>query len=201
VQTNAPPPGSKRTASICTHIIDFHHLIIFLSLRAWDFLQYISIVHSKQSECDLLFGLSIDISVSTALVSLSSDDLVVVLTKVHAITGPGVKVCLHVDGSSSAKTLTDRPVLLEGAGTVDGWLVGASRNHDVVVGTIGIEATLVLGTAAGVVGSEVLNDIVLDEWVAGPSVDGEVSVALWLEGTTIVDGSAISWVPSLASVG
>ena len=72
---------------------------------------------------NVLSGLSIDISVSTALVSLCSDDLVVVLTKVHSVSGPGAEVCLHVDGSSSAKTLTDRPVLLEGAGTVNGWLV------------------------------------------------------------------------------
>jgi len=38
---------------------------------------------------------------------------------------------------------------------------------------------------------EVLNDVVLDEWVASPAVDGKVGVAVGVVGTRIGDGTDI----------
>jgi hypothetical protein len=51
-------------------------------------------------------------------VALSGNNLVVVLTELHALGGPRVEVVLHVDGSAGALVLADGPVLLEGLGTL-----------------------------------------------------------------------------------
>ena len=77
--------------------------------------------------------------------------------KVKAIASPGAEVGLHVDRAAGTLVLADRPVLAEGPGTVDGRLVGASRDVDVVVAAVGSDAAEVLGARAWVVGSEVLD--------------------------------------------
>jgi hypothetical protein len=51
-------------------------------------------------------------------VALSGNNLVVVLTELHALGRPSVEVVLHVDGSAGALVLADGPVLLEGLGTL-----------------------------------------------------------------------------------
>jgi hypothetical protein len=136
-----------------------------------------------------LLGLDVDVGATAALVAFSSNDLVVVLAKVETESGPGVEVVLHGDATTDTLALADRPVLLEGAGTIDGGLVGAGRDVDVVVAAVGGEASLVLSTAAGVVGSEGFNHIVLDQRRAGPAIDSKVSVALGAEASTVVDGA------------
>ena len=73
-----------------------------------------------------------DGSATTGEVSLSSDDLVVVGTQVHALAGPGIEVSLHVNRAGRALVLTNRPVLLKGLGAINGWLVGAGRLCDLV---------------------------------------------------------------------
>jgi hypothetical protein len=80
-----------------------------------------------------------------------------VRAKVEAIASPGVEVSLHVDGAADALVLADRPVLTEGPGAVNGGLVGAGGDVDVVVAAVGGDAAEVLSARAGVVGSEVLN--------------------------------------------
>jgi hypothetical protein len=66
-----------------------------------------------------LLGLDVDVGATAALVTFGSNDLVVVLSKVKAELGPGVEVVLHVDTAADALALANRPVLLEGTGTVD----------------------------------------------------------------------------------
>jgi len=191
---------TKRLVSTSlTFLITSHHL---LSLLLFDpeILQVFSMVRRvNASQGNLLGSLSVDIGASTALVSLSSDNLVVVLTKVQSISAPGIEMVLHVDRSSSTLALTDRPVLLEGAGSIDRWLVNTGGDVDVVASAISRKATLVLSAAAWVVCSKVLDDIVLDKWVAGPAINGEVAISLWAERTTVVDGPTVSWVPTLSS--
>jgi hypothetical protein len=51
-------------------------------------------------------------------VALSGNNLVVVLTELHALGRPSVEVVLHVDASTGALVLADRPVLLESLGTL-----------------------------------------------------------------------------------
>jgi hypothetical protein len=138
---------------------------------------------------DTLLGLDVDIGATTALVALSSNDLVIVLSKVKTESGPGVEMVLHGDASTDTLSLADRPVLLEGASTIDGGLVGTGRDIDVVVTAVGGEASLVLSTAAGVVGSEGFNHVVFDQGRAGPAVDSKISVALGAEASTVVDGA------------
>lgn len=111
------------------------------------------------------------------------------LTKVHALAGPGVKVSLHVDGSGRSLVLTNRPILLKGPGAINGGLVGAGRLSDLVGRAVRGDSTLVLGLGRWVVGAEVLNDVVLDKGVAGPAVDGKVGVAIVVVSTRVGDGT------------
>lgn len=128
-----------------------------------DLLSRNPVVKNTPRTSDTLLGLDVDVGAAAALVAFSSDNLVVVLSKVETESGPGIEVVLHGDTTADALALADRPVLLEGAGTIDGGLVCAGRDIDVVVTTIGGEASLVLSTAAGVVGSEGFNHVVLDQ--------------------------------------
>jgi hypothetical protein len=56
---------------------------------------------------------------SAAEVTLSSEDLVVVSTELHAGLLPGIEMKTSVDAASRAVLLANRPVLLEGLSTVD----------------------------------------------------------------------------------
>jgi hypothetical protein len=130
-----------------------------------------------------------DLGVTSGEVTLSGNDLVVVLAEVHALAGPGIEVSLHVNRAGRALVLTNRPILLKGPGAINGWLVGAGRLSDLVGRAIGGNGTLVLGLRRRVVGAEVLNDVVLDEGVASPAVDGKVGVAVVVVGTGVGDGT------------
>jgi hypothetical protein len=122
-----------------------------------------------------------------------------VLAELEALGSPGVEVGLHVDRTAGALVLTNRPVLLKGRGAIDGRLVGTSSLGNLVRRAISGDGALVLGVGRRVVGAEVLNDVVLDERVAGPAVDGEVRVAVGAVGTRVGDGTGRSRVPSLSS--
>lgn len=111
-------------------------------------------------------------------VALGGDDLVVVGAQVQAVLGPGSDVVGEGDGSGGTLVAADGPVLLEGGGANDGWLLGTGGDEEIVDGAVGGDGATGGGTGGWVVGTEVLNDVVLDEWVLGPSVDGEVGVAV-----------------------
>lgn len=139
------------------------------------------------------WALDVDGSRSGAEVALSSNDLVVVLgTQLEASPGPSVKVSTNIDGSAAALVLADGPELLEGRGAIDGWLVGTGADENVIVGAVDVDSSLLLGSARGVVSAEVLDDVVLDQGLAGPAVDGEIAVAIGLVGTRVRDGPARS---------
>ena len=93
------------------------------------------------------------------------------------------------DGTAGALALADGPVLGEGSSTLDRRSVGAGVLVDVVGGTVGVDSSDVVGAGTWVVGAVVLGDVVLNERAGGPSVDGEVGVAGWGEGTRVLDGS------------
>ena len=111
------------------------------------------------------------------------------LSEIKTESGPGIEVVLHGDGTTNTLALANRPVLLEGASAINGGLVGAGRDVDVVIATISREASLELSTTAGVVGSVGFNHVVLDQWRAGPAIDGKVSVTLGVEASAVVDGA------------
>ena len=121
------------------------------------------------------------------------------LAQLETGTGPGVEVVAHGDGTTGALLLADRPVLVEGGGAIDGRLVVAGGLVDVVGGAVGGDGSETLGTGRRVVGAKVLDDVVLDERVAGPAVDGEVAVARGVEGARVGDGASGTGVPALAT--
>jgi hypothetical protein len=112
-----------------------------------------------------------------------------VLTELHALAGPRIKVSLHVDRTAGALVLANRPVLLKGRGTINGWLVGAGALGNLVGAAVGSDSTLVLRLRRRVVRAEVLDNVVLDERVAGPAVDGEVGVAVGVVGARVGNGA------------
>ena len=97
-----------------------------------------------------------------------------------------------VDRAAGSLAATDRPVLLESAGTLDGGSVGTGAGVDVVDGAVDSDVSLLGGARRGVVGSKVLNDVVLDQRVASPAVDGEVAVAVGIVGARVLDSSGAS---------
>jgi hypothetical protein len=101
-----------------------------------------------------------------------------VLTELHALAGPRIKVSLHVDRTAGALVLANRPVLLKGRGAINRRLVGAGSLRN-----------LVLRLRRRVVRAEVLDNVVLDERVAGPAVDGEVGVAVGVVGARVGNGA------------
>ncbi|CAF3503341.1 unnamed protein product [Fusarium graminearum] len=129
-------------------------------------------------------------SLARALVTLNSKDLVVVASEAETSLGPGVEVSTGVDGSAGSFVAADGPVLLEGlAVTLDGRSTVASADSNVVDGSIDVDLTLLLSTGRGVVGAEVLDDVVLNERVAGPAVNSEVAVAVGAVVTRVLDGA------------
>lgn len=122
---------------------------------------------------------------SAALVALGSHDLVVVSTQVHAQLSPSVEVVGSGNSSSDSLVLANGPILGEGSGSLDGSGVGAGSRVDIVDGSIGGDGALVGASTAGVVVAVGLDDVVLDQGVSGPAIDGEVAVAARGEGAAV----------------
>lgn len=128
-----------------------------------------------------------DGSRARAKVSLHSNNLVVHRAESEAVRSPGVEVVGRVDRAAGAVVAADRPVLVKGGGSNDGGLVDTLGSVDVVDTAVRCNLTQ-LGSARGwVVGSKVLDDVVLDERVARPAVDGEVAVSVGVVATREVD--------------
>ena len=140
-----------------------------------------------------------EISRASAEVAFDSNDLVVVGAKLHAEAGPGVEVVGESDGSGRALVAADRPELLESAGALDGGGVVALVGVDIVGVAIGGDRTFLSSTTAWVESTEVLNDVVLNERISGPAVDGQVAVAIGLVSASVGDGPGGACRPSLAS--
>ena len=102
---------------------------------------------------------------TSAEVTFNSHDLVVVGAELHAKAGPCAEVSAHVDGAGRALALADRPELLEGRGALDGRCVGALVGVDIVDAAVDGDRALLGGAGAGVVGAEVLDDVVFDQGV------------------------------------
>ena len=122
------------------------------------------------------------------MVSLSSDDLVVVGAEWHAGLGPGVEVSSGIDGTANTLALTNGPVLLEGLGAVDGRCVSTGGLEDVVGGSISGHCAFLGGSARGVVRAKRLDDVVLNQRAASPAIDGKIAIAVGCEGTGVRDG-------------
>lgn len=132
-----------------------------------------------------------DLRAAAREVTLGSDNLVVVGSQFHSLSSPSVKVRLHVDRAAAALLLTHRPVLLKGLGAVDGRGVGALGLRDLVLGAVRSDGALNGCCGRGIVGTKVLNDVVFDQRVASPAVDGEVGVAAVFISAGVSDGAIV----------
>jgi len=98
---------------------------------------------------------------AAAEVSLSRQDLIVLSAQVQAERGPGVEVVASGDGALGALVRTDRPVLLEGRGALNGRSVCAGGGQNAVGRAVRFDGSELAGTAAWVVGPEVLHDLLV----------------------------------------
>ena len=111
------------------------------------------------------------------------------LAQLHTVLSPRVEVSLHVDGSTHTLLLANRPVLVKGPSTVDGWLVVAGGQRDIVSAAVTGDGSLPLSTRAWVVCAVRFDNVVLYQGVASPAIDSKVSVTLRVEGSAVVDCS------------
>lgn len=76
---------------------------------------------------------------SAALVSLSGHNLVVVAAELETGLSPSVEVGLNIDGSANTVVGADGPELVEGSGSLDGWLLDTGGLVDVVGAAVGLD--------------------------------------------------------------
>lgn len=93
-----------------------------------------------------------------------------------SVLAPRIKVGTDINGSTDTLLLPNRPELLEGRCSVNTGLVGAGGLEDIVGAAVDGDGTLLLSSRGGVVGAVGLDDVVLDQGVAGPAVQGDVRV-------------------------
>lgn len=77
--------------------------------------------------------------------------------------------------------------MLKGHCALDGGLVRACAHVDIIHSSIGGDGALFCGAGGRVVSAEVFNDVVLDERIGGPTVNGEITIAIGAVGTTVGD--------------
>jgi hypothetical protein len=92
------------------------------------------------------------------------------------ILSPRIKVVLNRNRASNALARPHTPKLLECRRSIDGRLVRAGGLKDVVGTAVRGNGALLLSSRRGVVRAVGLNDVVLDERVACPAVEGDVRV-------------------------
>jgi len=164
--------------------------------------------HSLLTEQQTCFAVALRLRAGDGVLGLASsiapalgrESLVVVLAKVKAKLLPGIEVARGGDGSAAGTlALPVANVLPEGAGTLNGGLVDLLVLPDVVDGAVASDSAdlLALGRTGAVVG--VLLDVVLDQGVGGPAIDGdEDGTSLGGGGALEVDLPVGSGPPSLA---
>ena len=115
---------------------------------------------------------------STALIAFCGENLVIESAHGHSEVFPCIEVVSSRDRSTDSLGLTDGPVLVEGSSALDRGLVDTLGPVEVVGGAIGGDGAEEGGARAGIIGTEGLDDVVLDEGAGGPTVDGQVAVAV-----------------------
>jgi hypothetical protein len=124
--------------------------------------------------------------------ALGGEGLVVVGAEVHAELGPGVKVARGGDGAAAgALLLAVADVLPEGRGALDRGLVHLLVLPDVVGRAVAGDRAHLLALCGARTVARVLLDVVLDQRVGGPAVDGDQDgSALGAGGAVELDSTA-----------
>ena len=135
------------------------------------------------------------------MITLGSHNLVVVVSNGKAGIGPRAEMAAGVHFAARTLLPTNRPVLLESLVAIDAGRVVAGRPANVIGAVVAVHLAEGLGVGRGVVGAEVLDNVVLDEGVPHPAVDSEVAVAVRLVVTRVFDAPVqLLGVPMFTSV-
>lgn len=118
---------------------------------------------------------------TAALVSFRGDDLIVESTQVHAQASPGVEVIRGGDRATGPLVLANGPVLVEGGRALDRRLVDLLVLVDVVGGSVTVDGAFVRHARARIVAAIVLEDVVFNQGVSGPSIHREVGISIGIE--------------------
>lgn len=112
--------------------------------------------------------------------------------------GPRVEVVGNRHRAARAMVAAHRPVLVKGGRSDNGRLVHPLRPVDVVDAAVGRHLAQLGGAGRWVVRAKVLDDVVLDQGVARPAVDGEVAVAVGVVAAREVDDSTGQMLSAIA---
>lgn len=128
--------------------------------------------------------------ISAAVITLSGDNLVVmVAVDVQPGSAPRIEVAAGLHGAARALVDADGPVLVKGADTVNARLFVTGALAKSIGAAVAGHCAQIAGSGRRVVGPEILDDIVLNERVAGPAVDGKVAVTVGLVCARVLDRS------------
>jgi len=131
-------------------------------------------------------------------VAFGGHDHVEVGSQLQPALGPGLEVVARGNLAAGALVTPDRPKLVEGLPPLDRRLIDALRLVNVIRAAVTGDAAFALRPLAGVVAAEVLDDVVLDERLLGPAVEGQVRVALRVVRALILDRLVAARIPALS---
>lgn len=117
-----------------------------------------------------------DARTPTALIPFRSQNLIVVRAQRLTNLGPRIEMVTRRNRAANPLRLPDTPKLLERSCAIDRGLVCAGGLVDVVSPTVRRDSALLGCSRRRVVGAVRLDNVVLDEGVAGPAVEGDVRV-------------------------
>lgn len=141
-----------------------------------------------------------DVRIATTIVSFSSNNHIVIWwSHGHSEPAPGIHVIVSSYSTSSTFVAPDRPMLIKRLNAIDRWLLNASWDVNVVSVAIGGHGAFVCSTWGRIVRSEIFNNVVLNQRISSPSIYSEITVAIWIICSGVIDGSISSWIPSLSA--
>lgn len=91
--------------------------------------------------------------------------------------------------NSPARSFTrpHRPILLERSSSGNTWLIGSCSLEDIISSPIRSDRALESGGGGGIVAAVRFNDVVLDQRICCPAVNGEVAVSVGGESAGVGD--------------
>lgn len=106
------------------------------------------------------------------MIPLSRQNLIIKAAQRHTRIRPRIEMRPRINTASNTLTASHTPVLLECRRAHDTRRIGPLRLVDIVGRAVGVHGSLVRLAATGVVGAVAVDDVVFDQRVACPAVDG-----------------------------
>lgn len=104
-----------------------------------------------------------DVRLAATLVPLDAKGDLVEVAHVHPEVGPSVEMIRDGDGPTRALLSANTPVLVEGGGAIDGWLIDSLCSVDVIGAVVTRDGSHVSFTARWTPGAPAINDIIFYE--------------------------------------